>query len=86
MEELDVIAFCIAYELDLVTLQASLEERFGVGITAYPEDLTAERTPDILYAKYIGGDGTVCGDIVFFEVRTQRACTVSVTAQSASAV
>eukprot|EP00892_Ulva_mutabilis_P004846 jgi/Ulvmu1/2733/UM014_0190.1 len=73
-QPVNVTAYCAAYELDLVELHASLIERFGYGsVTPYPEgsmdkaNLTADRTPDVLHARYSDLNGHVSGDIMLFE-------------------
>lgn len=74
-QPVNVTAYCAAYELDLVELFETLNERFGFGsVTPYPEGsmdeahLTAERTPDMLHATYSDLNGHVSGDVLFFEV------------------
>lgn len=75
-QPINVTAYCAAYEIDLVELYDSLSERFGQGsVTPYPEgsmddaNLTADRTPDVLHARYSDLNGHVTGDIMLFEVR-----------------
>lgn len=60
----------------MVELCNKLMERFGYGsVTPYPEDsmdaanLTADRTPELLHARYSDLNGHVCGDVMLFEVR-----------------
>lgn len=78
-QPVNVTAYCAAYELDLIELYETLNERFGFGsVTSYPEGsmdeahLTAERTPDMLHATYSDPNGHASGDVLFFEVRPRR--------------
>lgn len=66
----NVSAFCLAYEFDIVELERALVERFGSErVHAYPEDLKASQTADIVHARYVNETGDVCGDVFCFEAR-----------------
>ena len=67
---INVSAFCLAYEFDIVELEAALRERFGgEHVAAFPEDLKAGQTADIVHSRYVNETGDVCGDVFCFEVR-----------------
>jgi hypothetical protein len=74
-QTVSVSAFCIAYELDIVELELELKERFGgEHVHAYPEDLKAGQTADIIHARYVTETGELVGDIFCFEARSWMPC------------
>ena len=67
-QQINVTAYCIAFELDLAALEEDLQERFGLEhVHAYPQDLKASQTADIVHARYVDDTGAVAGDVIYFE-------------------